>query len=148
MPKQSTGEKLDKQNDKLKDEQKQAVEAKRAESTAEAKESREAEAKSRKDGSAEEATPLKKAVAYYKNKQYSALYILVRDKTGKKTVEQARFTPYFDTWKGDVVRVGYLATDSKAVASRCELDDTCESIDKKEYEEAVSTLQQAPVRAA
>ena len=89
---------------------------------------------------------------YFFNRRYSALKILVRggkDELGAEGVkETARFTPYYDMWKGDVVRVGYLKTFSKNVAERCFEDSSCEEITEKEYTEAVEgakALRKAPL---
>lgn len=93
---------------------------------------------------------------FWKNKRISALTILVRggkDDLGQEGVkEKVRFEPYYDTWKGDVVRVGYLKTDSEEVAKRCEEDNYCEKITEKEYNLAVEgddenkPLRRAPIQ--
>lgn len=103
--------------------------------------------------------PTKKATKFYfRNKHYSALTVLIRggkDDLGHLGVEhKARFVPFYDTWKGDVVRVGYLETDRKDVADRCREDVTCEEIDEKEYNQAVvgdeknKPLRRAPIPQA
>ena len=100
-----------------------------------------------------EQAPKKKGKAtYWRNKNYSACTILVRggkDELGGEGVEErARFTPYYDTFKGDVIRVGYLETDSAKVAKRCEEDLYCEELSEKEYNEAVKELRRAPIPQA
>lgn len=78
---------------------------------------------------------------YFKNLKYSGLTLLVRggkDEFGDLGIaEQARFVAYYDTWKGDVVRVGYLKTDSKAIYEAAINDSSCIEIDEKEYKEAI-----------
>lgn len=93
---------------------------------------------------------------YFKNRHYSGLSILIRggeDVNGQLGVEHtARFVPYYDMWKGDVVRVGYLVTEREDVAKRCREDFTCEEIDEKEYNLAVEgdeknkPLRKAPIQ--
>ena len=83
----------------------------------------------------------KSKVTYWRNKRYSALTILIRggeDYNGQLGIKhEARFEPFYDTYKGDVVRVGYLKTDRADVAKRCEEDYTCEEITEKEYNLAI-----------
>jgi hypothetical protein len=100
----------------------------------------------------------KSKVAYFKNSYYSALKILVRggkdDLDGLGVKESERFTPYYDTFKGDVVRVGYLRTESEEVAKRCREDSRCEEIDEKEYnlvtegDSKTKPLEKAPIPTA
>lgn len=84
--------------------------------------------------------PKAKEVFYFKNTQASGLKILIRggtDELGQEGVEATeRFTPYYDTWKGDPIKVGYLSTTNKKVADRCREDNSCEEISQKEYKEA------------
>lgn len=103
---------------------------------------------------AEVTAPAKKGKTFYfRNTYFAGLCIQVQGHkenkaTGEKeqfVAEEATFTQYYDTWKGDVIRVGYLATTSEKIAARCEEDLTCESISEKEYNEAVETLKRAPV---
>jgi len=61
---------------------------------------------------------------------------------------QETFTQYYDTYKGDVIRVGYLASRSEQVAKLCKEDLNVESISEKEYNEAIKELRLAPVPAA
>lgn len=94
--------------------------------------------------------PVKKSqVTYWKNNRYSALTILVRggeDYNGHLGIKhEERFVPYYDTWKGDVIRVGYLQTENKDVAERCTEDPTCIEITESEYNKAVEELRVAPI---
>lgn len=94
---------------------------------------------------------------FFKNTVYPGLEMQVQGKKKNKdgeevefVAESARFTQYYDIFKGDVVRVGYLATESEAVAKRCADDVTCEEITEKEYKEATEgdkALKRAPVPA-
>ncbi len=105
-----------------------------------------------------EAKKAKKETFYFRNARYSGLKMLIRggkDELGAEGVEHtARFVPYYDTFKGDVVRVGYLATERKDVAERCRDDSGCEEIDEKEYTLAIEgdakhkPLQRAPIAQA
>ena len=101
----------------------------------------------------------KKSESYYfRNTRYSGLKVLIRggeDLLGAEGVKHtARFVPYYDTFKGDVVRVGYLATDRKDVAERCREDSGCEEISEKEYKLALEgdsknkPLRRAPIAQA
>lgn len=89
---------------------------------------------------------------YFRNKTYSGAKIYVRggeDELGQLGIkEQARFMPYYDTWKGDTVRVGYLRTESAAIAKRCQEDRYCEEIDEKEYNQSMKELRRAPIPVA
>lgn len=110
------------------------------------------------DEEPKKAAPKKAETFYFRNTRYSGLSILIRggeDELGALGVEYtARFTPYYDTFKGDVVRVGYLATDRKDVADRCLADSSCEEISEKEYKIAVEgdeknkPLRRAPIPQA
>lgn len=92
---------------------------------------------------------------YFKSPVHAGLTIQVQKlvknpQTGKdeqEVDEQVTFTQYYDTWKGDVVRVGYLETTSEKIAKVCESDDNVVTIDEKEYKKAVDELQRAPVPA-
>lgn len=111
----------------------------------------------REDGEVVAKPQAKKSKKYYfKNRQYSALSILIRggeDFNGQLGVEhKARFEPFYDVWKGDVIRVGFLVTDREDVALRCREDSSCEEIDEKEYTQAVEgdsknkPLRKAPIQ--
>ena len=76
---------------------------------------------------------------YFKNPYYSGLKILIRGGAkdvlgGEGVKEEARFKPYYDVFKGDIVKVGYLETTSEEVAERCRADNWCEELTKKEYD--------------
>lgn len=97
----------------------------------------------------------KTEVAYFRNPVHSALNIIVQDEKDPEVIAQSvRFTPYYDTWKGDTIRVGYLETGSKAVIERARNDSTCEEITEKEYKLAVEgneknkPLRKAPTAVA
>ena len=94
----------------------------------------------------------KKEVAYFKSK-ISALTIVVKrpkDKldpvgAGRKVV---RFKPFYDTWKGDTIRVGFLEVEGKDAIKAVEADPNTEKIDKKDYEKAMEELRPAPIKVA
>jgi len=97
----------------------------------------------------------KKSVAYFKSPRHAGLTVQVQkmvknaDGTERQEVaEQETFTQYYDTWKGDVIRVGYLKTDSEKIAELCRADLNVDEIDEKEYNKAVEELRRAPVPAA
>lgn len=99
--------------------------------------------------------PTKVKTFYFKSPVHAGLTVQVQKlvknpQTGKdeqEVDEQASFTQYYDTWKGDVIRVGYLETTSEKIAKVCESDDNVITIDEKEYNEAVQKLEKAPVPA-
>lgn len=78
----------------------------------------------------------KSGVKYYVNRSYSAGSVTVRNDDGE-AVETVRFVPYFDTWKGDQVRVGYLATDNKNAQETLANDESVEEISFSEYKLAL-----------
>lgn len=96
-----------------------------------------------------------KGAFYFKSPRFAGLTLQVQKmvknpQTGKEEQEvdeQATFTQYYDTWKGDVIRVGYLMTESAKIAKLAESDDNVETITEKEYNEAVEKLRRAPVPA-
>lgn len=107
-----------------------------------------------------EAPAKKPKMAYFKAVKHAGLTLQVQkmvkqaDGTEKQEVdEQATFTQYYDTWKGDVIRVGYLATDSEKIAKAARADENVEEIKEKEYKQAVEgdadnrPLERAPVPA-
>lgn len=85
---------------------------------------------------AEEQETSKKSF-YFKNSRYSALKLLVRGGEDQAKMvgikESARFVPYYDVFKGDVIKIGYLKTNSKAIAKMARADNSCEEIEEKEY---------------
>lgn len=104
--------------------------------------------------SIESAAPKSKSF-YFKAVKHAGLTLQVQKmvknpKTGEdeqQLDEQATFTQYYDTWKGDVIRVGYLKTESEKIAKIAESDDNVETITEKEYNDAVEKLRRAPVPA-
>lgn len=50
--------------------------------------------------------------------------------------EYVRFEPHFETYQGDRVRVGYLATDNAKAIKMAKEDYTVEQISKEDYEKA------------
>lgn len=106
------------------------------------------------------ATPAKSKTAYFKAVRHAGLTLQVQkmvkqpDGTEKQEVdEQATFTQYYDMWKGDVIRVGYLATDSKKIAELARADENVIEIKESEYKQAIEgdkdnkPLERAPVPA-
>lgn len=75
--------------------------------------------------------------SYFVCKKYSGLTIKKED--GSKV----RFTAYWDTFKGDQVRVGYLVTDDSEVVKRCESLDEVEKLTKDQYEKSIKGLSTA-----
>lgn len=85
----------------------------------------------------------KKAKKYFKSVEYAGLTVLKEDQSS------VRFTPYFDTFKGDTVRVGFLVTDDKEVVDRLvSLGGGVSEVDEKEYKDAVKKLERAPAYSA
>jgi len=105
-----------------------------------------------------EAAKDKATVAYFKCLVHPGLIVSVykEEKLPLGGVEQvfvreARFVQYYDIWKGDVIRVGFLATDDAEIVKRLENDLNVVAIEKKEYDEATHPkkgLRRAPVPAA
>lgn len=65
---------------------------------------------------------------------------MVKNSDGSSTQEvdeQATFTQYYDVYKGDTIRVGFLKTTSEKIAKACESDLNCIRIKEAEYSEAV-----------
>jgi poly(A) polymerase Pap1 len=98
---------------------------------------------------------------FFKSPVYAGLTVQVQkmvkqpDNSLKQEVaEQASFVQYYDMWKGDVIRVGYLEVKSQAIADLCDKDVNVERITEKEYRQAVEgdeknpALKRAPVAAA
>jgi hypothetical protein len=96
----------------------------------------------------------KKAVKkYYKNEKIAGLSVIwqhPKDTTlaTPDDYKYARFTPYYDTYKGDRVMVGYLETDNEKLINVLSTDTSCIEIDAKEYEKATTELAKAPIRVA
>lgn len=107
----------------------------------EARKKAEADKKAQAEKEKKEKADKKAKVAFFKNTRYSGLTLLVRggkDDLGAEGVEErARFVPYYDTFKGDTVRVGYLKTDNPKVAEIARNDSSCIEIDEKEYNLAI-----------
>lgn len=80
-----------------------------------------------------------KGAKFFRSAVYSGLVVLV---DGER---KARFTPHFDTFKGDRVQVGYLATNDKDVIERLQGMSEVEEIDQKQYDKDTSELEFAPV---
>lgn len=104
----------------------------------------------------------KPKAAFFISRKHAGLTVQVQKQvknsvTGKddqEVAEQESFTQYYDTYKGDVVRVGYLRTESPKIAETLRNDANVEEIDEKEYSQAVEgdknhkPLAKAPVPAA
>lgn len=102
-----------------------------------------------------------KKVFYFKSPVHAGLTVQVQKlvknpQTGKdeqEIAEQASFVQYYDTWKGDTIRVGYLSTTSEKIADVCNSDGNVVAITEKEYKMAVEgdkdtkPLERAPVPA-
>lgn len=95
---------------------------------------------------------VKSETAYFKNKVHSSLTVLFTK--GQETLKSVRFTAYYDTWKGDTIRVGYLVSSDKDIIARCREDYTCIEISAAEYDVAINgdkenePLRVAPIAAA
>lgn len=99
--------------------------------------------------------------AYFRNPVYAGVVIQVQKlvknvKTGEdeqQLDEQVKFTQYYDTHKGDVIRVGYAEVSSPKLIEACRSDEFCEEISEKEYKLALEgdaktkPLTKAPVPA-
>lgn len=95
----------------------------------------------------------KNKTAYFMNRKMAALRIVwqrPKDRLNPNPDDRKveRFVAYYDTWKGDRVKVGYLKTDNPKVIEICQNDNSCEEITQKEYEKAVDELDVAPVKVA
>lgn len=90
---------------------------------------------------------------FYKNEKIAGLSVIWQHPKDGATAtpedyKYVRFTPYYDTYKGDRVMVGYLETDNKKVADILATDSSCIEIDAKEYEKATKELVKAPLKVA
>jgi len=99
----------------------------------------------------------KSGMKYYVNRYFPSGSVLVRDpdEEDKTVFETLRFTSYYDMWKGDQVRVGYLATDNKNAFKILEEDENVEEISFSEYKLAMQgdnkrnkPLVRAPIAAS
>lgn len=73
-----------------------------------------------------------KGFKYFVNRNNAGASIMVGEKAVNE-IDVVRFTPYYDTWKGDQVRVGYLKTDNKRAIELCQEDPNCEEISFSDY---------------
>ena len=78
-------------------------------------------------------------IGYFKSIHASGLTILKKDGTSE------RFTSYFDTYKGDKVRVGYLETSDPEVISRCKSLNIVEELTGAEYKKELDALKKSPL---
>ena len=102
-----------------------------------------AKAEADKKAKAEKAAAAKSGKKFFKSVEYAGLSVLKEDGS------TVRFTPYFDTFKGDTVRVGFLETDDKEVVDRLtSLGGGVSEVDEKEYKEAAKKLERAPAYSA
>jgi hypothetical protein len=99
---------------------------------------------------------------FFISRRYPGLKIQVQKMVDNKATgsqeqqvdEEASFTQFYDSWKGDIIRVGYLRTDSDKIAEACRNDENVEEIEEKEYTQAVEgdsknkPLEKAPTVAA
>lgn len=95
--------------------------------------------KAKSEPKAKTETAPKKTAKHFRSTSAAGMTILVDGE------ERARFVPFFDTYKGDKVRVGYLETDDKDVIERLENDNTVESVSADEFKKETSKLELAPV---
>ena len=98
---------------------------------------------------------------YFRNAMYAGVKIQVQKMVENKATgkpeqeldEELKFTQYYDTYKGDTIRVGYAVTESEKLAEACRADEYCEEIDEKEFTLAIEgdakhkPLVKAPVPA-
>lgn len=118
------------------------AEKRQAEADAQAVAAEKAAKQAAKDAEAQakaDAKDAPKGQTYLKSPHYAGLVILKKDGTS------VRFQPYYDTFKGDQIKVGFLATDDKEVIERCKSLGEIEVITQKDFEAETSTLEKAPV---
>lgn len=74
--------------------------------------------------------------SYFRFESFSSLQVPTDqvDEIGNPVYE--RFTPYFETYQGDSVKVGYLATSNPRVVEVLTADINVEVIDQKDFEKA------------
>lgn len=80
----------------------------------------------------------KKKVTYLKSERYAGLTVMKQDGTSE------RFGIYFDTFKGDKVKVGFLATEDPEIVERALVVEGVSEINEKEFKET-EKLEPAPV---
>ena len=94
----------------------------------------------------------KAEVAYFRSKISALTVVVKRPKDRLDPVgvgrEVVRFKPFYDTFKGDTIRVGYLTVEGKDAIKAVEADPNTEKIDKKDYEKAMEELRPAPIKVA
>jgi hypothetical protein len=73
----------------------------------------------------------KNVTKYYTSKVYGLT--LLKDGDPNKTL---RFQPFFETYQGDNVRVGYVSTDDKDFIKLLDEDLSVEELTKSEYDKA------------
>jgi len=120
----------------LTDEEKRANEAKAQEAEAK-KAADKAKADAEKQAKADEKAKAT-GLTYLRSPEYAGLTIVKEDGT------TVRFVPYYDTYKGDKVKVGFLATDDKEIVERCESLGNIEVISEKEFTKETESLEKAP----
>ena len=119
------------------DADKRQAEALKAEAEAK-KAADKAKADAEKQAKADKAEANKKSLTYLRSPEYAGLTIVKEDGT------TVRFVPYYDTFKGDKVKVGFLATDDDEIVKRCESLGNIEVIDEKEFTKETESLEKAP----
>lgn len=90
------------------------------------------------------AADLVEAAAKSKKRYFTSMLaagMVIKKADGSKV----RFEVFFDTFKGDKVRVGYFASDDTEVINRCVDCSLVDEISESEYNKAVSKLNRAPV---
>lgn len=77
---------------------------------------------------------IKPQAVFFVNKTHSALTVVKADGT------RVTFKPFYETFRGERVRVGYLKVDAKDkdLLDRVSNDTTCQEITEKEYNEGMS----------
>ena len=81
----------------------------------------------------------KTQTAYFRSR-FAGLKVVVGEAPeGELEQEFVAFTPYWERWDGDRVRVGYLATDNPVAIEKLSADDNVEKITKTDFEAATDT---------
>lgn len=85
---------------------------------------------------------VKPSARFFKNKQHAAGTIIL----DPEAFTGVRFVPYYETWQGDRVKVGYLKIEDPKVAEVVAGKRYVEEIKESEYNEATGqNAQRAPL---
>jgi hypothetical protein len=77
--------------------------------------------------------------AYFKSKISGLSVHFGPPEENQVAPQTERFTPYYEMFQGDQIKVGYLKTKNPIVIQKCRNDFNVEEIDKYEYKKATNS---------